>query len=244
VKIKFIGTSHGVPETDRKWTAVMIASGENTYLVDAGAFVADGIIRSGRTLDSLKGVFVTHRHGDHMNGLLSLVDIISWYYKNSEPAIFLPGEGIAEPLTALLDASFGGAHLKDLDYRVIKPGTVYDDGCVRVRAVPTKHVKNGELPSFAFIFECEGKRVLFTGDLSHSCEDYPDEAATEDIDLAVIEAAHFELTQREHIFSKTKTKKMCVAHFYPKRNSGEIDKFTEDMPFEVLLAHDGLELEI
>lgn len=244
MRIKFIGTSHGVPEADRKWTAVMIESGENTYFVDAGASVADGMIRSGRSLDSLRGVFITHRHGDHMNGLLALVDIISWYYKNADPAIFLPGEGISEPLTALLDASFGGAHLRDIDYRVTKPGVIYDDGCAKVTAIATRHMSGGALPSFAFLFECEGKRVLFTGDLSHSCEDYPEVAFTEELDLVVIEGAHFKLTQRENILGRTRTKRMYVSHFYPKANADEIEKFIEDMPFEVILAEDGEETEV
>ena len=244
MKIRFIGTSHGVPEETRMWTSVMIEVGDNIYVVDAGASVADGIIRSGKHLDSLKALFITHQHGDHMHGLPALVDIISWYYKNSNPAIFLPNEGIDRPLTALIDASFGGAHIKDIDYKVTKPGVIYDDGTARVSAIQTKHISGGKFPSFAFLFECEGKKVLFTGDMNASCEDYPDIARTEELDLVVIEGAHFKLTQREHIFKETKTGLMCVSHFYPKTNADEIDKFVRDMPFNIVLAEDGMELTL
>lgn len=243
MKITFIGTSHGVPEADRKWTSVMVSVGENTYLVDAGSYVTDGIIRAGRTLDSLRALFVTHQHGDHMNGLPPLINIISWYFKDAAPTIFLPNEGIAEPLTAIVD--FGiGEHLRDVDYRVIREGLIYDDGVLRVRAIPTKHILGGKFPSFAFLFEAEGKKVLFTGDLSHSCEDFPREATEEDIDLVVTEGAHFCLTQKEDILSKARTKKMYVSHYYYKKNGGEIEKFAADMPFEVFLAEDGETVEV
>lgn len=243
MKITFIGTSHGVPERDRKWTSVMICVGENTYVIDAGASVADGIIRAGRHLDSLRAVFITHQHGDHMNGLPALTDIISWYYKNSDPAIFLPNEGIAEPLTSLTDYCLGG-HIRDIDYRVTHEGVIYDEEGVRVTAIPTKHISGGKFPSFAFLFEAEGKKVLFTGDLSHSCEDYPSVAFEQELDLTVTEAAHFKLTQREDILSKTKTKKMYISHFYYKQNGDETEKFAADMPFEVVLAEDGMSVEI
>lgn len=243
MKIRFIGTSHGVPEQDRMWTSVMFTSGDNTYVIDAGASVADGVIRSGRTLDSLKALFITHQHGDHMNGLPALVDIISWYFKNSDPAIYLPDEGIDAPLTALIDATFGGSHLKDIDYRVTKPGVIYDDGTAKVTAIPTRHIANGAHPSFAFYVECEGKKVLFTGDLNASCEDHPEIAFAEELDLIVIEAAHFRLTQREQIFGRSKTKKMIVSHYAPI-NHDQIEQFIADMPFEVILAEDSMEFEV
>ena len=242
MRIRFIGTSHGVPERDRRWTAVMLTSGENTYLIDAGAFVADGILRAGRTLDSLRAVFITHRHGDHVSGLPSLVDIISWYFKSSSPVIFLPDGGMKETLTELVDFGYG-AHIRDIDYRVTEQGVIYDDGCVRVSAVKTRHVSD-EIPSFSFIIECEGKRVLFTGDLSASCEDYPKEAFDLSFDAVIIEAAHFKLTEREDIFARTKTDVMYVSHFYEKRNGGETEKFISDMPFKVILASDGLDVTL
>lgn len=244
MKIKFLGSSHGVPEADRMWTSVMIAVGENTYLIDAGCFCADGIIRSGRTLDSLKAVFITHQHGDHMNGIISLVDIISWYYKKSDPEIFLPNTGISEKLRDVVNyGSFAGESLRDIRYSVTNAGVIYDDGVMKVTAFPTKHINNGAYPSFAYLCEAEGKRVLFTGDLSRSCEDMPEVAFTEELDLTVIEAAHFILTEREHIFGKVKTKQMAIGHFAP-RNDDCVWQFIFDMPFETFISADGMEFDL
>lgn len=244
MKIKFLGSSHGVPEADRMWTSVMIAVGENTYLIDAGCFCADGIIRSGRTLDSLKAVFITHQHGDHMNGIISLVDINSWYYKKSDPEIFLPNTGISEKLCDVVNyGSFAGESLRNIRYSVTNAGVIYDDGVMRVTAFPTKHINNGEYPSFAYLCEAEGKRVLFTGDLSRSCEDMPEVAFTEELDLTVIEAAHFRLTEREHIFGKVKTKQMAIGHYAP-RNDDYVWQFIFDMPFETFISADGMEFEL
>lgn len=244
MKIKFLGSSHGVPEADRMWTSVMIAVGENTYLIDAGCFCSDGIIRSGRTLDSLKAVFITHQHGDHMNGLVPLVDIISWYYKKSDPEIFLPRDGIAERLCDVVShGSFAGEKLRDIRYSVTTDGVIYDDGAMKVTAFPTKHIANGAHPSFAYLCEAEGKRVLFTGDLNKTCEDMPEIAFSDELDLTVIEAAHFRLTEREHIFGKVKTKQMAIGHFAPI-NDDHVWQFIFDMPFETLLAADGTEIDL
>ena len=244
MKIKFLGTSHGVPEADRMWTSVMISVGENTYLIDAGCFCADGIIRSGRTLDSLKAVFITHQHGDHMNGLVSLVDIISWYYKKSDPEIFLPSTGIAEKLRDVVNyGSFDGENLRDIRYSVTKPGVIYDDGVLKVTAFPTKHIQNGAHPSFAYLCEAEGKRVLFTGDLNRNCLDMPEIAFTDELDLTVIEAAHFRLTERENVFRRVKTKRMVVGHFSPI-NDDHVWQFIFDMPFDTFISADGMEFEL
>ena len=78
MKITFLGTSHGHPEKGRDYTSIAIEIAGSVYLFDTGAFVANKMLEYGLDISRLRSVFITHMHGDHVNGILRLVDILSW----------------------------------------------------------------------------------------------------------------------------------------------------------------------
>ena len=69
MKLTFLGTSCGVPQKDRYCSSCMIECGDGTYLIDAGAPVAELLRKYGKTPVDLNAVFITHMHGDHLDGL-------------------------------------------------------------------------------------------------------------------------------------------------------------------------------
>ena len=75
MKITFIGSSHGVPEPNRKCTCIMIEVGANVYFIDMGAPAIDELRTRGISIDAVKGVFITHMHGDHTDGLIQFIDL-------------------------------------------------------------------------------------------------------------------------------------------------------------------------
>ena len=105
MKITFVGSSHGVPEPNRKCTCIMIEVGENIYFIDMGTSAIDALRTRGLPIDAVKGVFVTHMHGDHTNGLIPFVDLISWYFKMPDPVICLPIIEAAQALDQWLHAN-------------------------------------------------------------------------------------------------------------------------------------------
>ena len=71
MKIHFLGTSYGAPTAERHCQSILIeTTDDSAYLVDVGAPVIDILVKQGYDLAKIKGIFITHRHGDHMNGLL------------------------------------------------------------------------------------------------------------------------------------------------------------------------------
>ena len=62
MKIKFLGTSHGVPLPERHYQSILIETDNGDYLFDAGAPVMECWIKEGYDLTKLKSVFVTHVH--------------------------------------------------------------------------------------------------------------------------------------------------------------------------------------
>ena len=243
MRIVFFGASHGRPEPRRKCSSTMIEVGENRYFVDMGTQSIEGLIDRNIPVESVRAVFVTHMHGDHNNGLVSLLDLCSWAYRETAPVICLPGdtEGARAALTAWLACN--GTVLRPFEFRHVEEGLVFDDGVLRVTAYKTAHTD----ASYAYLVEAEGKRILFSGDLSHHPErDFPRAALLLPVDLAVCESAHFAATEYLPILGGNKNlKRLCFNHYSPRFLLSVLEAkaaLSEEM--EVLLATDGAELTL
>ncbi len=208
MKITFVGSSHGVPEPHRKCTCIMIEVGESIYFVDMGTSAIEALVKRGKSVDAVKGVFVTHMHGDHTNGLIQFADLITWYYKTPDPLICLPMPEAESIINSWLDITLNGGE-KKLRYAETHEGLVFDDGTLRVTAVPTQHCEK----SFAYIVQAKGKTVLFTGDLKNPQIDFPEPAMNMALNLVVCESAHFEATDYIPVFEKCDIKRVCVTHY-------------------------------
>ncbi|NDL56501.1 MBL fold metallo-hydrolase [Phytoactinopolyspora mesophila] len=71
-----LGTGGGpswVQGTDRAGIATAVVVGDRTYLIDAGSGVGKQLIDAGLTLPSLRAIFITHLHSDHVVDLASLM---------------------------------------------------------------------------------------------------------------------------------------------------------------------------
>ncbi len=127
MKITLLGTSHGVPEPDRKCSCIMLEIGENIYFVDMGSSAIEQLRRRGKSIDAVKGVFITHMHGDHTNGLIQFIDLITWYFKTPDPTIVLPDPTAACVINDWMKVN-NNHQEKKIQYRKTEAGVVYDDG--------------------------------------------------------------------------------------------------------------------
>ena len=239
MKITFLGSSHGVPEANRKCSCLMVEVGENIYFVDMGTPVVDEMRRLGKSMDAVKGVFITHVHGDHTDGLVQFVDLITWYFKTPNPVIVTPDLRMEQAINNWLDITLNGKH-SSLEYRQTTEGVVYDDGVLKVSAIPTQHCPGAH----AYVLEAEGKTVLCTGDLANPGRDFP--YVDKELDLLVCESAHFPTTDYLPVLEKQQTKNICVTHYSPKRMESlyHFQQQMKDREQPMLIATDGLELNV
>ena len=240
MKLTFVGTSHGIPEADRFCTSMFLEVGENVYIIDAGAPVSPMLLRYGLTHEAVKGVFVTHFHGDHFDGLFEFSDQLGWRYLGAHPKILLPEEKAAELLRVYMKTM--STTKRELDISSYVDGNIYEDEEISVTAIPTDH---SNLPSYAFSVKAEGKNILFSGDMHAQLTEFDRLFKDRQYDLVVFEGAHANLLENADIIGSVKTEKMVINHLYSYRNPNEeIKKLAERLHFSLFVATDGMILEI
>jgi len=243
VKLIFIGASHGVPEPDRKCSCALLEVGENRYLIDAGTDPVQEMVKRGMSMNSLRAVFITHMHGDHINGLLPLVDLTTWHFKDAVFTVCLPEMSAADVINAWVRALHHDVTDR-ISYKPVCEGLVYDDGVLRVTASATGHRPD----AYAFILEAEGKRILMSGDMHFAdgpVTDFAGFISEGHFDLAVGECAHFEADGYLDVLRRARPECFVINHYSGKHLesccrlrtalSGEIP---------VILATDNLEITV
>ncbi len=250
MKIKFLGTSHGVPERDRRCTSVLFEAGGKHYLIDAGAPIADELTRAGVAFADVTAIFLTHLHGDHINGLVHFIDLSNWFYRDSDPLIFTPNMALKDALEAWETMLTGGPG-KAFRYTEIVPGEIYADEAIRVTAIPTRHFvvdrEGFRRQSYAFAVTeiATGKRVLFTGDLRADMADMPEDAFTVGYACIITEAAHGQLDKLAPLLATCKTEQMIISHIYWRANPDErVEALRAALSVPMTVAEDGQEFVI
>ena len=240
MKLIFVGTSHGIPEADRFCTSMFLEVRDNIYIIDAGAPVSPMLLKYGLTHEAVKGVFITHLHGDHFDGLFEFADQLGWRYITADPKILLPEEKGEELLSFYMKTM--STTKRKLDISAYKEGKIFEDDKISVTAIPTDH---SNLPSYAFSVTAEGKRILFSGDMHAEFTEHDRLFKDREYDLVVFEGAHANLLENVDIIGSVRTKKMIINHLYSYRNpENELKKLAEKLSFSFEAATDGMVLEL
>ena len=242
MKITFLGTSHGVPEPDRRCSCAMLEVSGNYYFIDMGTQAMEDIVRRNINVNDIKAVFLTHTHGDHTDGIINFVDLVNWYYRDAKPAVFFPNAAMISALSTWIQVSnASNAPLRDgLDLRAVQKGELYDDGILKVTAIPTLHCTD----SYAYYIEAEGKKILFTGDLAHPDKDFPEIAFEKELDLIVCEAAHFLCEDTEKVLDKTKAKRVLLNHIPAYRDASIFNVLQNKHSYSIAKSNDGMEVTL
>jgi ribonuclease Z len=174
--VVFCGTGSPLPGRDRGEACTLVIAGGRLFLFDAGEGAARTIGAMGLPFAKLEGVWLTHLHSDHFNGLGNLA-LQRWAGTSATSPLSVYGpEGTISVTDALTDA-----YRIDSTYRIahhgpevvppsgfgmkgtaIGPGLVHDRDGVRITAFPVNHAPVA--PAFGYRVEWKGKSVTLTGD--------------------------------------------------------------------------------
>lgn len=150
MRLTFLGTSAGMPTTERNVTALALAidDARQWYLVDCGEGTQHQLLRCRYTLNNLKTIFITHVHGDHMYGLPGLITSASMQGRKTSLTICAP-DGVQQ----FVEAALHYADVSELPFsiefiRSDQSDFQYQDNQVTV----TAHELSHRVPSFAYRF--------------------------------------------------------------------------------------------
>jgi ribonuclease BN (tRNA processing enzyme) len=182
-QIVLLGTGTPNADPDRSGPAVAIVVNDTPYVVDCGP----GVVRraaaaarkgvKGLAVEKLRRLFITHLHSDHTAGLPDFIFTPAVLERDAPLEIYGP-PGIRKMTDHILKAYAEDINIrlrglepaKPRGYEVrvneIKPGVVYRDENVTVKAFPVKH--GSWKQAFGFRFETLDRTVVMSGDCAPS----------------------------------------------------------------------------
>ncbi len=246
MRITFLGTSHGVPAADRYCSSTMIEVNGSLYFIDAGAPLIDILLRRGADLDRVRAIFTTHIHGDHTNGIPALADLFSWYFKTTSVDIYMTEQAGIDAFSAMVRTVEGGLDEARVRFRLMTADTVYEDENIRVTPWPTRHLAAAGRPAYSYLVEAEGKKALFSGDLSQRLEqgDFPAYALANEVDLMVCEMAHFGVEHVLPYLEKCRAKRLLFNHVFPLDKLEKINALDGRFGYPIRTVDDGDEVTL
>ncbi|MFN8122893.1 MAG: ribonuclease Z [Thermoleophilia bacterium] len=134
--VVFLGTGARHPSPARGASALVVERGPDHLLVDCGEGTQERLMRSRPGLRHLRGILVTHCHGDHLLGLPGLLATFSDV--REEPLVVAGPPGLAAAVDGF--RPWFGELRFPLTVVEAAAGDVLDLGGWRVEAVPAAHV--------------------------------------------------------------------------------------------------------
>lgn len=150
----------------------LVKSQKTALLIDAGISgkkILEGLNCSGTLLEEVKGILVTHEHGDHIKSLNTITKKLpnAFAYAN-------------ENTWSLIDHK-----ILETKKKIFKTGEIFTIGDIKVKPFNISH---DAIEPVGFSFYCENSQISIVTDTGHITEEIYDEII--DADILVLESNH------------------------------------------------------
>ena len=183
---------------------IAVLTPKHFFIIDSGAGSTDNITALNLPTERLSGVLISHLHSDHIAELYEL-NLNSWVRGRQQPMLVMGPKGIEDVVNGVNasykhDRKYRSSHHGDsmlppelgvISHRAIEPGTVFDDGNLKITAYPAAHPPID--PSIGYRIDYKGRSVVISGDSNVTSETL--KIAT-DIDLLLHDALHLPTVRR------------------------------------------------
>ena len=248
MKLITLGTAPGNGGRFHAYTSNLIVCGGKYYLFDAGEPVT-ALIRSRKIPHgNIPHVFITHLHEDHFGGAVGFLKDFArdhYLFPESSLTFHLPEMTGRDALLLFMKTIHRPLPENQVFFEEVQAGMFFDDGTLKVTAYPTDHLA-GAGPSYAYLLEGDGKRLLITGDLRADFSDFPSEALKEPA-WCLCETAHCPMAKMFELLARFPIRKLLLTHISPRYYTEKYEVFRSlaaDLPFECDLARDDAEYEL
>lgn len=180
IHVAFCGTGSPLPARDRAEACTAIIAGGRMFIFDMGEGGGRTLAQMGLPLDNVAGIWLTHLHSDHFEGL-GAFSLQRWAGTSAETPLALYGptgvEEIAAGLTQAfrIDSTYRIAHHGEavvpptgfgFAAEAVGPGIVHDQDGVRITAFAVDH--SPVSPAYGYRLDYKGHSVTLTGDTADS----------------------------------------------------------------------------
>ena len=138
VELVFLGTGSGKPMPSRNVSSMALFRDGELFLFDCGEATQLQITRSNLRPGALKGIFLTHFHGDHVNGLPGLLGTLTLNQRD-EPLHIVGPRGLRQWFRCLYDLHILRPGFPVEIHEVEEPGMVVQWEDFHVDAYPLEH---------------------------------------------------------------------------------------------------------
>lgn len=143
--ILFLGTGASIPSRDRSMPSVAVRCGTDTILFDCGEGTQRQLMISPFSFMKIKGIFITHMHGDHTFGLPGLLQTMELSGRKDKLVLCGP-EGFIDgfkDILSLCEGQFG----YELDTMEMSGGETVRFDSFTVSSFRTEHM----VPSIGYV---------------------------------------------------------------------------------------------
>ncbi|HEX7085759.1 MAG TPA: MBL fold metallo-hydrolase [Vicinamibacterales bacterium] len=175
ITVTLLGTAPGPPvRAGRIGISTLVEAGGQRFLFDAGYGALRGLVESGRSMDAVRRVFLTHLHSDHVVELPALLLLPRPVPSRDHEGLSVWGPAGTRDMMRDLQQAFsydiqvrredGTAPAGGITVAVheVTEGVVYDEGGVKITAFLVDHgpVK----PAYGYRVDHAGRSVVLSGD--------------------------------------------------------------------------------
>ncbi len=257
MKIHFLGTCSGTePMPGRKHSAVAIECNNALYWFDAGEGCSYTAHLKGLDLLTVKKIMISHTHMDHVGGLCNLlwnirklVSMRKTLPVHDPIEIYMPNMEVWDGIMHILNNTENNFSIEyKQECKEVNAGLLFDDGVMKVTAYPNTHLRRIPSPrciSFSYLIECEGKRLIYTGDLG-SYQDL-DPMLEAHCDGLILETGHFSMeTVAEYTADKSIDRLFFTHHgrailYNPEEAREKTAQLFEN---RAVICEDGMTIEL
>jgi ribonuclease Z len=153
--VTFLGTSAAAPTDKRGLPAVAVKREGEVIIMDCGEGVQRRVVSESLGLGSDMTILITHLHGDHVTGLLGLLQTMSLAQRRKPLSVVGP-----EKLLKWLEVTAELLHIGltfPINFSAAKPGEVLRTGGFRIRATRAAH----SVEAFSYLVEELGRPGIF-----------------------------------------------------------------------------------
>jgi ribonuclease Z len=178
--VAFCGTGSPLPSRDRAAACTAVIADGRIFVFDMGEGAGETLSLMGLPLEKIEGVWLTHLHSDHFEGLGPFT-LQRWAGSSAATPLPVSGpEGVEEITNGYnavyrIDSTYRIAHhgadvVKPAGFgmtgKAIAPGLVYDDNGVRITAFAVDH--DPIKPAFGYRVDWKGRSVTISGDTAYT----------------------------------------------------------------------------